>query len=87
MSYVSVVVDYFSTRRGSAPVLSPDDYAAIAEWEKQDIPLAFVLGSLTRIMDDFEARHNTIPSINELQGSVNMEFADSLRASVKSVKT
>jgi hypothetical protein len=50
MSYVSVVTDFFSTRQGRSFSFSPEDYAAIAEWEKQEIPLSFVLDTIERVI-------------------------------------
>jgi hypothetical protein len=79
MSYVSVVTDFFSTRQGIHFSFTPDDYAAIAEWEKQEIPLAFVLETIDRVIRDSELRSEPVSSITELNGSVNSKFEDWLR--------
>lgn len=81
MSYVSEVVEFFTARSGSTPVLLPNDYAAIAEWEKQEIPLTFVLGVLERLLDDLEHKKIKITSLAELQAAVNYEFAQALHTS------
>ena len=79
MSYVSVVADFFSTRQGGNFTFSPEDYAAIAEWEKQEIPLAFVLSTIDMVIGESEARSQTLSSIEDLKGSVGIQFADWLR--------
>jgi len=81
MSYVSEVVEFFTARNGSTPVLLPNDYAAIAEWEKQEIPLAFVLTALERLLDDLESKQIRIASLSELQAAINYEFAQALHIS------
>jgi hypothetical protein len=79
MSYVSVVTDFFATRQGADFIFSPADYATIAEWEKQEIPLAFVLSTIDRVIGESEKRKETIGSIIQISGSVQSRFADWLR--------
>ena len=79
MSYVSVVTDFFATRQGSSFSFSAEDYAAIAEWEKQEIPLAFVLETIDRVINESESRAETVGSITDMNISVHMKFADWLR--------
>jgi hypothetical protein len=79
MSYVSVVTDFFATRQGIHFSFTPDDYAAIAEWEKQGIPLAFVLDTIDRVIRDSELRSEPVRSIIDLNGSINSRFEDWLR--------
>ena len=81
MSYVSVVTDFFATRQGVEFVFSPEDYATIAEWEKQEIPLAFVLSTIDRVISESESRRETVGSIIQLSPSVNSKFVDWLRES------
>ena len=75
MSYVSTVVDFINTRTKYPTPLSAEDYTAIAEWEKQEIPLGFVLNSLDRRLIDLGPESRLV-SINELWPNMGMEFAD-----------
>ncbi len=85
MNYVSTVADFFTTRSGLTATLSPEDYAAIAEWEKQEIPLAFVLRALERRLNDLESKQTRIAPPSELQAAINYEFAQALHVSEPSV--
>jgi hypothetical protein len=81
MSYVSVVTDFFTTRKGDVDFsFSPEDYATIAEWEKQEIPLAFVLNTIDRVMNESRSRSRDLRSIGELDHSVCADFAEWLRS-------
>ena len=79
MSYVSVVTDFFATRQRADFSFTPEDYATIAEWEKQEIPLAFVLSTIDRVIVESEKREETVGSIIQISGSVHSRFADWLR--------
>ena len=81
MSYVSVVTDVFATRQGADFTFTPEDYATIAEWEKQEIPLSFVLSTIDRVISESEKRREMIGSIIQISPSVNSRFADWLRDS------
>ena len=78
MSYVSTVVDSLNTRTTDPPALSAEDYTAIAEWEKQEIPLGLVLSSLDRRLVDLEADANADP-INDIRTDIVAEFANWLQ--------
>ena len=52
MSYVSTVVDFLNTRTTPEVSLTPEDYTAIAEWEKQEIPLDFLQNQLASDFTD-----------------------------------
>jgi len=76
MSYVSTVVDFLNTRTTPEVSLTPEDYTAIAEWEKQEIPLGFVLSSLDRRLVDLETKlANDADPINEMRSDIVSEFA------------
>jgi len=76
MSYVSTVVDFLNTRTTPEVSLTPEDYTAIAEWEKQEIPLGFVLSSLDRRLVDLETNlANDADPINEMRSDIVSEFA------------
>ena len=80
MSYVSVVTDFFATRKGDVEfTFSPEDYATIAEWEKQEIPLAFVLSTIDRVISE-SSRPRDTSSFGDLDRSVSADFAEWLRA-------
>ena len=80
MSYVSTVVDFLNTRTTPEVSLTPEDYTAIAEWEKQEIPLGFVLSSLDRRLVDLETKlANDADPINEMRSDIVSEFASWLQ--------
>jgi hypothetical protein len=73
MSYVSTVAAFINARAAYPAPLSAEDYTTIAEWEKQEIPLGFVLDALGHRLIDLETQ--TV-SISELGTSMGLEFAD-----------
>jgi hypothetical protein len=75
MSYVSTVVDFINTRSTSPTALSAEDYTTIAEWEKQEIPLGFVLDSLDQRLIDLGPEPGPV-SIGDLTPNMGIEFAD-----------
>ena len=79
MSYVSTVVDFINTRTTPQLALSAEDYTAIAEWEKQEIPLGFVLHSLDRRLMGIEAALTNADQIGEIRADIVSEFADWLQ--------
>ena len=85
MSYVSTVVDFLNTRSIPDLILSAEDYTAIAEWEKQEIPLGFVLSSLDKHLVDIDAAPANTDPISEIRTDIVAEFATWLqeRESVK----
>ena len=76
-----MITDFFATRQGADFNFSPEDYATIAEWEKQEIPLAFVLSTIDRVISESEKRREMIDSIIQISPSVDSRFADWLRDS------
>jgi hypothetical protein len=79
MSYVSTVVDFLHTRTTDPASLSAEDYTAIAEWEKQEIPLGFVLSSLDRRLMGLEAALSHPDPISDMRADIVTEFANWLR--------
>ena len=75
MSYVSTVVDFINACAGYPAPLSAEDYTAIAEWEKQEIPLGFVLDALGPRLIDLGTRSGLL-SISDLGANMGREFAD-----------
>lgn len=75
MSYVSEVADLVSHCR-SAAILDPSEYALIAEWEKQEIPIVVILDSVRTIFELVEnSSHETI-ELNEIfHNKVRRNFA------------
>lgn len=77
MSHITKVADLITSRDENVKILSPMDYAVIAEWEKQEIPLFVVIDSINRFFGNF--RQDKIPvhivSIGELHVEVKKNFA------------
>ncbi len=77
MSYVTEVADLFLSRCQSIKILSPMDYATIAEWEKQEIPLTVVFDSLNRAFDNLPQNNQVnIESISHFQNEFKKHFTD-----------
>jgi hypothetical protein len=75
MSYITDVADLFLSRCQNIKFLSPIDYATIAEWEKQEIPLAIVFDNPLQSVD-----LANIKSIKDFQSEVRKNFANWLHA-------
>lgn len=80
MSYVSEVADLVSSRLPVVKILSPADYALIAEWQKQEIPLVVVLKSINHIFDNIKGKELENLKLNEyFQNEVKKNFANWLQ--------
>lgn len=75
MNYVAKVADLFLSRCQNIKILDPMDYTIIAEWEKQEIPLAVVMDSINQAFDNLPPEAN-IESITHFQTGVGKDFAD-----------
>jgi len=75
MNYVSTVVDFINAHAAYPTALSAEDYTAIAEWEKQEIPLGFVLDVLDQRLIDLGTRSGQV-SISDLGPNMGTEFAE-----------
>jgi hypothetical protein len=79
LDYVTAVVDHLTAREGFDLEFFPDDYAAIFELEKQEIPLDFTLRSLSQNIREENGALEQKASIRRLSRVVSLEFADSLQ--------
>ncbi len=79
MSYVSVVVNFLDTRFAKVQALSPEDYSAIAEWEKQQIPLTLALNSMDKKAPELIGQISASHIFEELNREVIREFAEWLQ--------
>ncbi len=77
--YVTAVVDHLTAREGFDIEFLPDDYAAIFELQKQEIPLDFTLRSLSQNIREEKRSPEQGTSIRRLSRIVSLEFADSLQ--------
>ncbi|MEO7672667.1 MAG: hypothetical protein ABIU09_01145 [Pyrinomonadaceae bacterium] len=73
MDYVSAIATSILARPGCIPVLGPEIYTAIAEWEKKEIPLPVVLISIDEICGGSEV-NAAMRSIDQLQIVVKKNF-------------
>jgi hypothetical protein len=78
MSYITEVADLFLSRCQSITILSPQDYAMIAEWEKQEIPLSVIFDSLNRVFDNVSQNSEVmkVESTDKFQFEIKENFAD-----------
>lgn len=51
MSYVTNIANFILARLSDRPLLNPEVYTAIAEWEKREIPPAIVLTSIDEVCE------------------------------------
>lgn len=71
INYVFEIADQFRRCCCRTAILTPMDFAIIAEWGKQEIPLSIVLTSI----EDFCGKKNVeIGSIAEIQDKVKQDF-------------
>lgn len=73
MDYVSNIAHCILARPGCMPVLGPEIYTAIAEWEKKEIPLPVVMISIDEVCGGNDV-NGTLASIDRLQSVVNKNF-------------
>jgi hypothetical protein len=79
MSYISEMVEFVAARRGSPTLISPGEYAAFAEWEKQGIPLSLVFGVYNVVVFESGMPDKKGTSIEELDQAISIQFADWLQ--------
>lgn len=65
INYVREVTDLFTERCPKAATLTPGDFAIIAEWEKQEIPLKVILQSIGEVCDGHDENTRSITDIND----------------------
>lgn len=73
MDYVSNIANSILARPGCMPLLGPEIYAAIAEWEKKEIPLPVVMISIDEVCGGDNVS-GTLASIDKLPGVVSKNF-------------
>lgn len=74
MSYVTDVTDLFLARFPNITILNPLDYVVVSEWEKQEIPLSIVLGSINDVSEKLDGENSKIESIGYFQETVKKNF-------------
>ena len=79
MNYVAEVTGAFRSRMGEATILDASDYARIAEWEKQEIPLFIVILAIDQAFDKLDGTIEQIGSIIDLRDEVKRRFGTWLR--------
>ena len=72
MNYVSNIAESLLSRPGCVPVLGPDIYTTIAEWEKKEIPLPIVIISIDEVCGS--TGNGPLKSIDGLQAVVSRNF-------------
>lgn len=75
MKYVEEVAELFRLRFPKVAILGPEDYTAIADWEKREIPIEIV----ERSLDEVSEICSEITSIIEIEETVKRNFRESLQ--------
>ena len=73
LNYVEEVSSLFQARCGKI-ILAPEDYAQIAEWEKQDIPIEVVAVTIDLTSYQLEGVDTEIKSIRFFNDAVKTNF-------------
>jgi hypothetical protein len=83
-NYICEIANLYLARRGGALVLSPMDYAVIAEWERQEIPLRIILRSMNDVFDNLAQnnRRPVIKSLNYFQEAIDENYQNWLQMQV-----
>ena len=79
MNYVAEVTGAFRSRSGEATIIDAADYARIAEWEKQEVPLFIVVLAIDQAFDKLDGTNEQIVSFSDLRDEVKRRFAAWLR--------
>ena len=79
MNYVREVADQFLARCSNAEILSPTDFSIIAEWEKQEVPLAVILKSINEVCDEQNENDPQIGAVADIQDKVKQDFINWLQ--------
>ena len=74
MSYVTEVTELFLSHSPGVSILDPMDYTIIAEWEKQEIPLAIVLAAIEEGCANCKEEPVKIESIAYFQEEIKKNF-------------
>ncbi len=74
MNYIGEVTNLFRSRCGGIKILGPMDYVMIAEWEKQEIPLAVVAAAINEICDQLSGDERRIDSVSYFQETIKHNF-------------
>ena len=82
MDYIREVANRFLARCPNITILVPMDFAIIAEWEKQEIPLAVVLKSINEAADSRNKKEFRICSVTDIQDAVRQDFIRWLNTSL-----
>ena len=80
MSYVEEIADLFRSRCDDSKILHPMDYLIIAEWEKQEIPLALDATAINKICDELGDDEPRIESMGHFQETIKQNFGVWLEA-------
>lgn len=79
MNYVTEVADCFLALNPNSPILDPADYTTIAEWEKQQIPLAIVLASIKEARNGLTTQSPCMDSLTGFKEVVKTNFRNWLQ--------
>lgn len=75
MNYVVAVADLFLARCHNEAILSPSDFATIAGWEKEEIPVDVIFRSINELCD----QGVKFSSLSDFQSLVKQNFVEWLR--------
>jgi hypothetical protein len=83
MTYISDVVNLLISRSKNITFLTANDFALIAEWEKQEIPLEIVLKTINETLDDLYLTNseNDIDSLTGFRSIVKTNYVEWLQKS------
>ena len=78
-NYVADVADLLLSHCPEMTFLGAADYTIIAEWEKEEIPIAVVLDSIKEICESLNGEHANIASISHFHSPVKIKLINWLQ--------
>lgn len=81
MNYVAEVATCILSHCSKRKLLGPEVYAAIAEWEKEGVPLELVRASINEAFLETEGHNDRTPPVGLIKGVVVHNFKNWLAQS------
>lgn len=78
-NYIDEVADQLLSHCREMTFLSAADYMIIAEWKKEEIPIAVIFDSIKEVCENPNVENPQIASISHVQAAVKRKFGNWLQ--------